>query len=128
MIFHSFYTDFIIKTSNLVSGYLLKKNIIPINQHHIHNNSFLLNASFSTFLPNTHMMRWWNTPKLGQYISPTDTKDVIKKDATAPTFHMQLIFNINVLGVFNNYFTTHFYDWGTSRMVSLDTKTFQSSK
>jgi len=39
-------------------------------------------------------------------ISPKDTKNVIKSDATAPTFHMWLIFNINVLGVL----TTHFYN------------------
>jgi hypothetical protein len=33
-------------------------------------------------------------------ISPKDATDVIKTDAIAPTFHMQLIFNISVSGVF----------------------------
>jgi len=32
-----------------------------------------------------------------------DTKDVIKIDAIAPTFHMHLIFNTSVLSVFKYF-------------------------
>jgi hypothetical protein len=47
------------------------------------------------------MMHCQTTPNMGQHmVSPKDTKDVIKTDASAPTFHMRLIFNISALGVF----------------------------
>lgn len=45
-------------------------------------------------------MHCQTAPNLGWLIlSPKDTKDVIKPDANAPTFHMCLIFNISVLGI-----------------------------
>jgi hypothetical protein len=38
---------------------------------------------------------------MGQHmVSPRATKDVVKTDATVPTLHMQLIFNISALTLF----------------------------
>jgi len=52
---------------------------------------------------NNDAKKSYRTAPVGDSTLSPDTKDVIKMDAIALTFHMQLIFNTSVLSVFKYF-------------------------